>query len=179
MFWLIYMFNVIKRTILYLCEKVGESSGFIGFDRNTASSSRFTDSAWMALWDRVKSPSQLSLGGVHGTGLDQRGRKDEWRKERSLQPKHTTNYRGKIKNTFNQIDFRTFEGPEVNTFKNFNTEVRDFCAIMYLADGGQSQRSLCKHEIHSSFPSVFPDRGQAEKLRNCGPLGWVWAQHHL
>lgn len=56
---------------------MGESSGFMGPDRNTVSSSLFTGSAYMALWGRVKSLSQLSLGGVHGTGLDQRGRKEE------------------------------------------------------------------------------------------------------
>lgn len=91
--------TAIQTTILYLCEKVGEGSGFMGSDRNTASSSRFASSACMALRDRVTSLSPLSLGGVQGTALVQRGRKDEWRKERSLLPKHTTNYKGRKTHT--------------------------------------------------------------------------------
>lgn len=77
--------------ILHLCEKVGECSGSEGAIRNTASSSGLPESTCMALRGRVKSLSQLSLGGVQGTGSVQRGRKDKWRADRSLQPKHTTN----------------------------------------------------------------------------------------
>lgn len=57
--------------ILYLYEKVGESSGSVGSNKNTASSSGLPESACMALRGRVKSLSQLSLGGVQGTGLVQ------------------------------------------------------------------------------------------------------------
>lgn len=89
--------HVIQTTILYLCEKVGETSGFMGSDRNTASSSEFVGSACMALWGRVTSLSPLCLGGVQGTSLVQPARRGKWRKDRSLQPKHTTNYKGRKK----------------------------------------------------------------------------------
>lgn len=69
----------------------------MGSDRNTLSSSRFADSACMALRGRVKSISQLSLGGVQGTGLGQRGKKNERRKERNLQPKYATDYKRRQK----------------------------------------------------------------------------------
>lgn len=85
----------IDTTILHLFEKVGESSASVGASRNTPSSSGLPESACMALRGRVKSLSQLSLGGVQGTGLVQRGRNDKWREDRSLQPKHTTNCEGK------------------------------------------------------------------------------------
>lgn len=78
----------------YLYEKVGESSGCVGSKRNTASSSGLPVSACMALRGRVKSLSQLPLGGVQGTGLVQWGRKDKWREDNILQPKHITNYEG-------------------------------------------------------------------------------------
>lgn len=83
--------------IAHLCEKVGESSGSWGSNRNTASSSRLPEPACMALRGRVRSLSQLSLGGVQGVGLFQWGRKDKWREDKSLHPKHTTNYKKKIK----------------------------------------------------------------------------------
>lgn len=157
---------------------MGECSGFMGSDRNTVSSSLFTGSAHIALLGRVKSLSQLSLGGVHGTGLDQRGRKEERRKERSLQPKHTTNYKGKLKtHTHTHLTIWSFghlKGKHILKLK-----AKDFGAVMYLADGGQCQRSLCKHQIDPSFPAIFPDGREVEKLRNCRPLGWVWVQHHL
>lgn len=57
--------------------KVGEYSGFLGSDRNTASSSVFAVSVCKELRDRVASLSPLSLGGVQGSALVQRGRKDE------------------------------------------------------------------------------------------------------
>lgn len=56
---------------LTLCEKVGESSKSVGSNRNTASSSGLPESACMALRGSVKSLSQLPLGGVQGTVLDQ------------------------------------------------------------------------------------------------------------
>lgn len=81
--------------IVHLCEKVGESSGSWGSNRNTASSSGLPEPACMALRGRVRSLSQLSLGGVQGIGLFQWGREDKWREDKSLQPKHTTNYKNR------------------------------------------------------------------------------------
>lgn len=78
---------------LYLCEKVGDSSGSAGSSRNTASSSGLPESPCMALRGRVKSLSQLSFGGVQGTGLVQWGRKGKWRADKSLHPKHSTTYK--------------------------------------------------------------------------------------
>lgn len=68
---------IIHIGMFYLCEKVGESSGSKGSSRNTASSSGLPESACMALRGRVNSLSQLSLGGVQGTGLVHRGRNDK------------------------------------------------------------------------------------------------------
>lgn len=56
---------------LTLCEKVGECSGSEGFVKNTVSSSGLPKSACIALRGRVKSLSQLFLGGVQGAGFTQ------------------------------------------------------------------------------------------------------------
>lgn len=78
--------------ILYLLEKVGESSGS-EWCRKTPSSSGLPGSLCRELRDSVTSLSQLSFGGVHGSGFDQQGRNGKRTEERSLQPKHTTNCR--------------------------------------------------------------------------------------
>lgn len=76
---------------IYLREKAGESSGSVSA-KTTESSCGLQGSEWTVVRESVRSPSQLSLGGVQGLGAVQRGRKGKLKGERSLHPKYTTDY---------------------------------------------------------------------------------------